>query len=76
MNDKFSKLRQEQRQEANQEQAQKLNSEAQQFGSVEEMLRADAANTVVPRNVAEKLNRSLGKETPPSTSWWKRLFGK
>jgi hypothetical protein len=77
MNEKFSKLRQEQKQEIeHQQQKQEEISSAQDFKSVEEMLQADAAQTDVPGRIAEKLNRSIAQEPAPGKSWWRRLFGK
>ncbi len=75
MNEKFSKLRQEQKQEIHQKQEEQV-SNAQQFDTVEEMLKADAAQIEVPRRVAEKLNRSIGQMGDSEKAWWKRLFKK
>lgn len=73
------KLRHQQKQESHsehtQEQVQRQTSNVQEFTSVEEMLRSDAAQTEVPGGIAEKLNRSIGKEPPQDKSWWKRIFG-
>ncbi|MBA4149283.1 MAG: hypothetical protein H0X66_14305 [Verrucomicrobia bacterium] len=69
------KLRHQQKQESQTEQEQQQVSKAQEFSSVEEMLRADAAQINVPTRVAEKLNQSIGAEPPQNKSWWKRLLG-
>jgi hypothetical protein len=42
----------------------------QEFTSVEELLRHDAALTSVPRTVAERIQKSV-----PSRSLWQRIFG-
>jgi hypothetical protein len=46
---------------------------AQEFATVEAMLRHDARHTPVPPNIAHRLRESIGPETP--RSWWRRLFG-
>ena len=48
---------------------------AREFASVEEMLRYDAAHTVVPPEIARRLEKSTGDLPAPKPSWWKRLFG-
>ena len=48
-----------------------------EFGTVEEMLRHDAAQTRVPAEIEKRLAESLARETPPApVPWWKRLFGR
>lgn len=46
----------------------------QEFAGAEELLRFDAAQTVVPPQIAERLKRSAQDAVPPRTSWIKRLF--
>lgn len=47
-----------------------------EFATVEDMLRYDAAQTPVPPELAERVNRSLaGEETAPKPSWFQRLLG-
>ena len=75
MNEKFSKLRQEQHQEQVQNQQQQQ-TEAREFASVEEMLRHDAAQTQVPSGVALKLNQSIANEPKAARPWWRRLFSR
>ena len=49
---------------------------AKEFASAEEMLRFDAAHTVVPPQVAKRLEESMGKIAPaPRRPWWKSLLG-
>ena len=48
---------------------------AQEFANAEEVLRYDAAQTIVPSGVARKLQASLGSVAASKTSWWKNLFG-
>jgi hypothetical protein len=48
---------------------------ALEFGSPEDMLRHDAAQTEVPDRVAERLRQSIQQEPPRPRSWWQRLFG-
>ncbi len=72
-----SKLRQQQRET---EQVSEIEQNSRQdpvreFGSVEEMLRFDAGQTVAPDTIAERLKESLAQTPPPPKSWWQRLFG-
>ena len=48
---------------------------ALEFGSPEEMLRHDAAQTDVPARVAERLRESIRQEPPRPKGWLRRLFG-
>ncbi len=48
---------------------------AREFSSPEEMLRYDAAQTVVPPVIAERLQQSIGPLPPPARPWWRRLLG-
>ena len=48
---------------------------AREFKSPEELLRYDAAHTLVPPGVAQRLQKSIGPLPPPNRPWWKRLFG-
>ena len=65
---------QEQEQLAAQEQTQ--SSSAQEFASVEEMLRHDALHTPVPPAIAHRLEESTSQLPPPSgRAWWRRLLG-
>ena len=77
MKDDPSKLRHTHKQESTSEQQehQQEKSEVKEFSSVEEMLRHDAAQTVVPPGVAAKLNQSIRNAPVPETkSWWQRFF--
>jgi len=66
-----SKFSQEQQQAAAHQTQQPTGHE---FASVEELLRCDAAQTVVPPQVAERLKATTANATPPETGWFKRLF--
>ena len=48
---------------------------AREFTSAEELLRHDAAQTVVPVAVAKRLGESIQVEPKPERSWWQRLTG-
>jgi hypothetical protein len=74
MNNDSSRLRHTQKQESTSEQKQEQKSEAKEFSSVEEVLREDSSQTVVPPGIAVRLNESIAKLPKPSGSWWKRLF--
>lgn len=50
---------------------------AQEFAGAEELLRFDAANTAVPKEIEQRLKLSAGGLPPaPRRSWWRNLFGK
>ena len=78
MNSDSSKLRQQQQQEEQSTQlhAQQEKQTAQQFGSPEEMIRFDSAQTPAPGSIAERLKESIAQEPAPPKSWWRRLFGR
>ncbi|MDR3460278.1 MAG: hypothetical protein P4N60_22850 [Verrucomicrobiae bacterium] len=68
-----TKLSQEQQHaEAHQTQQQA----GQEFASAEEVLRFDAAHTVVPPQIARRLEESTGGGAPPRRPWWKNLLGR
>ena len=46
-----------------------------EFGSVEELLRHDAAQTRVPSELAARVRDSVAREPAPQTGWWRRLLG-
>ena len=56
------------------EQREEQRETAPEFASVEEMLRYDAAHTVPPPGVAQRLQESLAKEAP--RPWWRRWFSR
>lgn len=66
-----SKFSQEQQ---HQEAQQSQKPAGREFAGAEEMLRFDAAQTAVPPQVADRLQRSAAKIAPPKTGWFKRLF--
>lgn len=57
-------------------QQQTANNTAQEFATVEDLLRYDAAQTPTPAGLAERLQKSSADFPKPSRSWWQRLFGK
>ena len=71
-----TKLTQQEQEQLAAEQQQTQASSAQEFASVEEMLRHDARHTLVPPTVASRLEESV-KQLPPASSraWWRRFFG-
>ena len=46
----------------------------QEFSNSDELLQFDAAQTVVPPEIAERLKRSAANIPPAKTGWFKRLF--
>jgi hypothetical protein len=66
----------------NSDQSQELTSQqqlsqnsVQEFSTVEELLRADAAQTSAPASIADRLQKSSAGFPKPNRSWWQRLFG-
>ena len=57
--------------------SQAANSEAGalEFQTAEELLRHDAAQTVVPPEIARRLSQSIAQSPAPRRSWWRKLFG-
>jgi hypothetical protein len=69
-----SKLSQEQ-QHAEAHQAQQ--HAGREFGSAEELLRFDAAQTSVPPEIADRLKQTIHEVAPPERlGWLKRMFRK
>lgn len=60
-----------------QELAQTLSSQstAREVATVDDALRADAAQTPVPPAVTQRLNESIRQEPKPR-SWWQRFTGR
>jgi hypothetical protein len=48
---------------------------AQEFASVDEMLRHDALHTPVPPAIARRLQESIGPVPQSPQPWWRRWFG-
>ena len=70
-----SKLSSGQQQESAVEQ-QSGQQSGRDFSTPEELLRHDAANTLVPPTVARRIGHSIeGLPRPRPRSWWQRLFG-
>lgn len=70
----ISRLAQTQKATQAQEERQSAHG-ASEFASIEEMLRADAAQTPPPESVETRLKTSIAKERPRPRSWWRKLFG-
>lgn len=47
-----------------------------EFGSVEELIRADRATIQTPVSISQKLNESVSREPKPQKSWWRRIFSR
>ncbi len=69
---KFTSEQQQQHAAETQSQNQQIPHE---FATPEEALRFDAAQTVVPPAIAQRLRESAASLPPPNRSWWKRFFG-
>jgi hypothetical protein len=48
----------------------------QEFATAEDLLRFDAGQTIVPKEIEQRLKQSSRDIPPPRRSWWKNLFGK
>jgi hypothetical protein len=73
---RHSKLTSQEQEQLAAQQQQQQASAAQQFDSVEAMLRHDALHTPVPPRIAQRLEDSINQLPPPATkAWWRRLFG-
>jgi len=50
---------------------------AREFSNSDELLRFDAAQTTVPAEIAQRLEKSVAQMRPAeSRPWWKHLFGR
>jgi hypothetical protein len=50
---------------------------AHEFANSDELLRADAAQTIIPPEVEERLKKSATRlAPPPARPWWKNLLGR
>jgi hypothetical protein len=70
---KFSAAQREE--QAAQSQAAGSSSGSLEFQNAEELLRHDAAQTVVPPQIAQRLGQSIAQSPPPRRPWWRRLLG-
>jgi hypothetical protein len=72
-----TKLTQQEQEQLAAGQQQTQSSSAQEFASVEEMLRHDALHTPVPPTIAHRLAESASQlpPPPPARGWWRRFFG-
>jgi hypothetical protein len=68
------KLTGEQQQQQLAAQQQTQQQAVREFATAEELLRYDAAQTVTPPSVGQRLAQSSAGLTPPKRSWWQRLF--
>ena len=58
-------------------QAQAQAQSVREFASSDELLRTDAAQTVVPPEIEARLKKSAAEIRPPEArSWWKNLLGR
>jgi len=60
-----------------QEQAAELHTAkkaGQEFESVEQLLRHDAGQTLLPPSIAQRLRESIGESEAPRRAWWRRLL--
>jgi hypothetical protein len=64
-----------QREQQEVSETQKSQAETKEFGSVEEILRHDAKQTVVPPAVTQRLDESIKNSPCRPRSWWRRLLG-
>lgn len=70
---KLTTRQQAEEQQHSEGQQQMQQTQAREFGTVEELLRHDALHTPVPPNIAVRLQKSMGPAASPA--WWRRFFG-
>jgi hypothetical protein len=71
-----TKLTQQEQEQLAASHQQTQSSAAQEFASVEEMLRHDALHTPVPPTIEHRLAESASQlPPPPGPAWWRRLLG-
>jgi hypothetical protein len=71
-----TKLTQQEQEQITAGQQQTQSSSAQEFASVEAMLRHDALHTPAPPTIAHRLKESISQLPPaPARAWWRRFFG-
>jgi len=56
--------------------AQTQQQSAREFASVEELIREDARQTLVPPGIAQRLRKSSAELPQPARPWWRRLFNR
>lgn len=78
MNSKSRQLRHETgRQSEHQQQSLAAHKQTvREFGSVEELLRHDAGQVLVPPHIAAKVQESIAQEPTAPRGWWQRLLGR
>ncbi len=47
-----------------------------EFGSVEEMIRADREAIQTPESISQRLNESVSREPKPQKPWRKKIFSR
>jgi hypothetical protein len=67
-----SKLSQEQQHEITHQTQQQA---GQEFATTEALLRFDAGQTSVPKEIEQRLKHSARDIPAPRRSWWKNMFG-
>ena len=57
---------------------QQSDNETREFANSDELLRFDAAHTMMPAEIATRLKASSARITPAAAPrpWWKALFGR
>ena len=71
-----SRLRQTQQEAADtRQETRQQAADGATFGSAEEALRFDAAQTGLPGAIEPRLQESVRREPPPARSWWRRWLG-
>ena len=76
MDPKLRKLQERQQEETAEQHATLHRAGGREFGSVDELLRHDAAQVQPPPAIAHRLNDSIRREPKPFRSWWSRWFSR
>ena len=74
MNSGSQRLRTDAEQQQVQNAQQQQKTGAAEFATPEEMIRSDAAQTVVPERIRDRVAATVAADPPPAKPWWRRMF--
>jgi hypothetical protein len=77
MNSEFHRFRQKQTDEVQNQQLSHAaqTQTAQEFATVDDLLRYDSEHNPIPPEVERRVNDSITAEPRQPRSWWKKIFG-
>ena len=62
-------------QKQNQEFTHQSQQGGHEFANADELLRFDAEHTIIPPDIAQRLQQSSANIPPPRKPWWRNLLG-